>query len=1037
MLSRSTLREIRTSLSRYLAIFSIAALGVGFFAGLRECQPSMVRTAADYLSEHSFFDYELRSSYGGDDDSVSLAESWEGVADAEGSVQIDVMTESGDGDAKALKAVSLPDSINTLRLVSGRLPESPDECAVDAYSVADDGYSIGDTVRILDDNKEDTLESFRYREFKIVGTVNTPLYLDYQRGSTDIGNGSLSTFFFIMKEAFDCDYYTSLYLTLDGAPLPFSEESEKFSDDSRDSMEALAERITADRREAVIRKAQKKLDRKRRKYETSLAEYRSEKADAEKKLSDAQDKIDEGYRTISSMKKEAQRTVRELKKAVKEARATAAELKANLKAAKTGRKELKSGIREAESGRTTLEQAHAAGLLSDAEYEAGKAEAGETLKTLRKKLAQTEKRISKIDAGLAEVNKGIVSAKAGIEKAESGLETLDKKKREADRNAIKLREERLKADRKFADAEKELADAAEKLEEAQEDIDSIETGSSYAFSRDENSGYSSFDSNSGIVSNIAKVFPVFFFLIAALVCMTTMTRMVEEQRTQIGVLKALGYSNLAVAGKYLFYSGSAAAMGAAAGFFIGCRFFPAVIWKAYTMMYDFSDSCAFVFDPVLGILSLAAALLCSMGATWFAIARSFREAPSELIRPRSLPAGRRILLERISFIWNRLSFLYKVSFRNIFRDKKRFLMMVIGVSGCTALLVAGMGIRTTVAKVADHQFDEISHYDLMTVFSRNMNERRRESFNDYMSRKAGIHAEDILYIHQAEVTAALPGSSFEATCTAAEPEDFGRYIDLHEGDEPIAFPGRGEAVIAKKLHHDYGIGTGDRITLRDGYREMNVTVSGIADNYVYDNIYISLDTYEEGFGRKAPLKTALILMHSDEGTAPEDSIRAAGTSAANYEHSAAVSVSIDVRENVAKMMNSLDSVVIAVILSAALLAFIVLYNLTNINITERVREIATIKVLGFNRMEVSQYVFRENFFLTAFAAAAGLPLGKCLLDFVIDKIVVKMIYFEPRITYADYGAAVLLTFVFAAAVNLAMQKRLSDVSMTESLKSVE
>ena len=284
------------------------------------------------------------------------------------------------------------------------------------------------------------------------------------------------------------------------------------------------------------------------------------------------------------------------------------------------------------------------------------------------------------------------------------------------------------------------------------------------------------------------------------------------------------------------------------------------------------------------------------------------------------------------------------------------------------------------------------------------------------------------------MTAIIGDKTTDITCVATEAEGFDQFIDLHAGDQHIDYPGPGEAVIVRKTNHDYGVGIGDEITLRDDYREMDVKIVAVADNYVYDSIYISSDTYREGFGKEPDIKAAYIGFK--DGT-EEDVIRNASADAAGYEYTAAAQTNIDVRENVNKMMKSLNSIVYVVILSAALLAFIVLYNLTNINITERIREIATIKVLGFYQLEVSQYVFRENLFLTAVAAIVGIPMGDWLLKFVIDNIVLSMIYFEPRHGPYDIPISVALTFLFAFLVNIAMQKRLRNVSMTESLKSVE
>ena len=655
-------------------------------------------------------------------------------------------------------------------------------------------------------------------------------------------------------------------------------------------------------------------------------------------------------------------------------------------------------------------------------------------------IADADTKISGLEGNLSDINNGISQAEAGLKQAqeglaqaEAGLKELDKAENKLESSEKKLKKEERKADNEFDKAKRELDDAKDKLDEAQEKIDDMEIGNSFALSRKENMGYASFDSNSSIVSNISKIFPLFFFLIAALVCMTTMTRMVDEQRTQIGILKALGYSNGQIVGKYMFYSGSAAFLGAVLGFFVGCKVFPVVIWNAYTMMYDFSHTVDYIINWKLGLIVLAVSLLCSMGATWVSIAADFKVPPAELIRPKTPPAGKRILLERIRPLWNRISFLYKVSIRNIFRDKKRFLMMVIGVSGCTALLIAGIGIRATISKVADYQFDEISLYDITVLFSKNMTEDRQKDFMEEME-DSGVTGENVRFLHRDEVTAIIGDKTTDITCVATEEEGFDQFIDLHAGDQHIDYPGPGEAVIVRKTNHDYGIGVGDEIKLRDDFREMDVKIVAVADNYVYDSIYISSDTYRDGFGKEPERKAAYI--DFKDGT-EEDVIRNASADAAGYEYTAAAQTNIDVRENVNKMMKSLNSIVYVVILSAALLAFIVLYNLTNINITERIREIATIKVLGFYQLEVSQYVFRENLFLTAVAAIVGIPMGDWLLKFVIDNIVLSMIYFEPRHGPYDIPISVALTFLFAFLVNIAMQKRLRNVSMTESLKSVE
>ena len=1062
MLKKSTFREIKTSLARYLAIFAIVALGVGFFSGLRDCKESMVSTARRYLDRTEFYDYQILSSYGADDDSVALAEEWDVVRAAEGSIQIDVMGRSGDGDSRALKCISIPERINTLSVVEGRLPENVNECVVDSYSITDAGYNVGDTIEITDENSKDKRKQFKVKSFEIVGTVNTPVYLDYQRGSTDIGNGRLDAFFFVDKEAFDVDYYTNLYVKLTGDEPSLTEEHEDKLKAREDSMKDLAEQVREKRRETAQKEAQDELDEKKQEYEDGLAEYESEKADAEKQFSDAEKQIRNAQAQINEGRSRAEKGIEDATSALNDLEPALVEVNDGIKTLKSERKKAESGLAQAKEGKKEAEEGKAkledgiAGLEQaaqldpdNAEYYAGQieglktelagvdqklAEVNATIKEIKTGIKTIDKKLGEAEEGKTRIEDGIAKANEGISAAQSGLAELDRQQKKLNSSRSQLKSERAKAEEEFAKAKKELDDAKEELDEAQQKIDDMETGNSYAISRKENAGYSSFDSNSSIVSNISKIFPLFFFLIAALVCMTTMTRMVDEQRTQIGILKALGYSNAQIVGKYMFYSGSAAFLGAVLGFFAGCKVFPVVIWNAYTMMYGFSDTVDYIINWKLGLGVLAVSLLCSMGATWVSIAADFRVPPAELIRPKTPRAGKRILLERITPLWNRISFLYKVSIRNIFRDKKRFLMMVIGVSGCTALLIAGIGIRATISKVADYQFDEISLYDITVLFSKNMNENRQKDFLKELREETDIPDENVRFLHRDELTMVMGDKATDITCVATEAEGFDEFINLHNGDQHIDYPGPGEIVIVRKTNHDYGLDVGDVVTLREDYHETQVKVVGVADNYVYDSIYMSPETYREGFGKDPDLKAAFI--NFEEGT-EEETIRNVSAAAAGYKYTAAAQTNIDVRENVSKMMKSLNSIVYVVILSAALLAFIVLYNLTNINITERIREIATIKVLGFYQLEVSQYVFRENLFLTAVAAVAGIPMGDWLLKFVIDNIVLSMIYFEPRHGPYDIPIAVALTFVFAFMVNIAMQKRLRDVSMTESLKSVE
>ena len=1032
MLWKSTLREIKNSLGRYLAIMAIVALGVGFFAGLKVTKEDMIATADEYIKEHDLFDFEMFSTLGFDDESVRIIGDTDGVKHAEGSISKDILTEGVKGDTVVVRFISLTDDVNTLELKQGRLPEKPDECVVDSdqLSSAIDGETAfdGGELVLADSNEEDDLDVFRYRRYRIVGTVASPLYMNFERGSSEIGSGTVEGFAVIPEEGFDTEYFTEVYVTLDDDASAYSDAYDDACDRAEPALKKAGRKAAEARYDDVVSEAEEKIEKNRKKYDNAVSEYEEEKKKAYDRLDDALAKIKKGEKTL----KENRKKLRSGKKELKKSRKT---LKKQSKKLTSGRKELK-----AQQKKLNKQKAELAG--QKAQLEAGKQYMPEEAYTqAMAQITAGEKQIKgyqkKLNNGFRKIRNGRKKIRSGRKQLKAAAAKLRKGDKELARGEKKLREARRKyedgrkeADERFADAEADLAEAKRKLDKAERKIKKIKRGKSYVYGREINIGYSTFESNAGIVNSIARIFPLFFFLVAALVCMTTMTRMVDEQRTQIGVLKALGYSNHAVLAKYLFYSGSAALIGAVSGFFMGCKVFPSVIWRAYGMMLNFADRpVAYIVNRPLLIGSVAVSLICSMGATWFSCSQDFTVAPAQLIRPKAPKSGKRILLEYITPLWKRVKFLYKVSLRNIFRYKKRLFMMVAGISGCTALLIAGFGIDTTVKNVARFQYSEIAKYDYQMSFEENMTSEKQDEFREYMDGRA----DDILFVHSGGADVTCGKYTATVNLIASDGEEFDRFIDLHDRKGRIEYPGAGEAVICRKFRDHYGVKAGDTISVKEGSKQGKFRVSGICDNYVYNYVYISNESYEDAFGKKAAVKTAFV---KDTGES-DDEIRADAAFAARHEDSGAISVNADMVDRVDDMMVSLNAVIIAVIISAALLAFIVLYNLTNINITERIREIATIKVLGFYAGETSQYIFRENFFLTGLSAAVGIPLGKILLDFVVDNIRIDMIFFVAKITTMDYIKSILLTFAFAVIVALVMYRKLAGVSMTESLKSAE
>ncbi len=1039
MLKKSTFREIKYSLGRYLAILSIVALGVGFFAGLKVTREAMVTTTADYINQQNLFDFQLISTLGFQQEDVNSLAKEDGVLTAEGAVSTDVLYHiRGDESDSVMKFHSMTEALNRPVLKKGRLPEAANECVVDHSLLSDD--DIGKTIVISSQNDSEKQDMFKYEEYVITGTVVSPYYLNFERGTTSLGNGTVAGFAYIPVKGFDTDYFTEIFLDTDADGMIYSDEYQTAIDEMEPEIKSAAESRSQLRYEDIIEEAEAELAEGQAEYDENYNSYLAEKADTQKKLEDAYEQIISGRKDIKTARKELQSQKTKLleqKNSLQSASEELARQEADLLVQKetliSAREELDAAKiqldnqrNEFEAGKEFMTPQEAA--VQEQQLTAAEENLNQQLQTVNSGLTDITSGLSVIEANRRSITDGLERVHDGLLQIEEGQTELDKAEALLDENLQTYYESKAEADDAFAEADAEFADARLDLEEAKEDIRGIKPPDTYVLDRMTNISYACFESDSAIVDGIAKIFPVFFFMVAALVCMTTMTRMIDEQRTQIGILKALGYGNGAISAKYLFYSGSAALIGCIIGFFGGCYLFPKVIWIAYGMMYDFQSDIVYIFDPVLGLFCLLVALLCSMGATLVSCYADFGEVPAQLIRPKAPKDGKRIFLERIGFIWNHLNFLYKVSFRNIFRYKRRFFMMILGISGCTALLVAGFGINDSVKNVVNDQYDQIQLYDCSITFDKEMSQSRQERFAE----KVHGDVEDMLFVYQGSADLVAGGKTKSVNLIASDSKDFDQYMDLHtEKGDPITFPKKGEAVICNNLADDYDIKIGDAITVRDeGMNEVQVTVTGIYQNFVYNYILVSSDTlphYEE--------KTAYVHLKAEKND--NEAIHQAAANIMNDDRVVTVTVNNDLRNRVNNMMESLNYIIILVVVCAGALAFIVLYNLTNINITERIREIATIKVLGFFQNETSAYVFRENLFLTTIGAIVGLGLGKLLLTFIIDQIQIDLMCFNDQIAPLSYLLSLLLTFVFSALVSLAMNKKLDTISMTESLKSIE
>lgn len=840
---KNIFRTIIKSKGRYFAIMAIIALGVGFFAGLKVTKPGMIRTGNSYFKEYNMYDFRLLSTYGFDDNEVSMMERSENVIFAEAFYYEDFIYKDATGSEVVMKAISIPQKINQLELRAGRMPENADECVLDAYVFGED--MLGQTITIDDSNQDIVKDSFKYNTYTVVGMVNSPLYINMERGTTTIGDGRITGFVYIPNEGFQYDFYKEMYVICQDNYDIYTDEYEEFIENKT---EYIKEEIN------------------------NIAQIRYE---------NLKEELIQQYQDV-----------------------------------------------------------------------------GQSLPG---------------DIEISDMNT------PGMEMP--GVEIPD-----------------------------------------------IEKPEIFVLDRSSNIGYMCYDNDTNIVDGVARVFPIFFFLIAALVCSTTMTRMIDDERGQIGTLRALGYSNVSIITKYMIYSGSSALIGCLTGFFVGAWLFPYVIWSAYKMLYDFGSGIEYYFSSVLLLICIIVSLACSMGTTYLACKNELRCMPAELVRPKAPMAGKRILIEKITFVWKKMKFLHKVTARNVFRFKKRMFMMLIGIAGCTALVLTGLGVRDSVVNLAEFQYDDIDIHDLEVTFSDEITDTMREEIT-------GLYDDTVtesVELLKTSVEYHMDNSVKNIYLIAAEDNDLEDVVhfNLIEGDKK--YPGYGEVMLSEKIADIAGISVGEEITLTDSeVGEITLVVSGIFENYVWHYAYVTPDTYEEYFEQQYKTNSLYINTNNDKASYE------LGASISSLDSVMNVMIVPEMKERVSNMMKMMNAVVWLVIGCAGALAFIVLFNLSNINITERVREIATIKVLGFYQRETGAYVFRENLVLTLMGIVVGLPLGIWLHRFVMNQIQVDMVAFKVAIMPISYIACVVIVLIFLTTVDLVMRRKIDNINMAESLKSIE
>lgn len=740
--------------------------------------------------------------------------------------------------------------------------------------------------------------------------------------------------------------------------------------------------------------------------EAQIEANRSKLEEGEAQLAAARAQIADGEQQIASY----QQTIQSGEAQLAEGRKTIADGESQLADAKQTISNGESQIADAKQ------------TIADGETQL--AEAKQTIADGESQLADAKQTIADGETQLADAKQEIADGKISL--ADAKQEIADKEKELADGKA--------EYEKAKADAEPEIADAKQEIADGEKTLADLKKPTWYVWGRDKVTSTESFGQDAGRISNIGKFFPVIFFLVAALVSLTTMTRMIEEQRQQIGTLKALGYSDGVIAFKYFAYAMLSTVSGALAGVVVGEKILPWVIMNAYGMLYTGLPYYMTPLNWEQGGLAILASAACTGVATIAACYKELAAGPAELMRPEAPKNGKRIFLERIGVLWKHLNFTQKSTVRNLVRYKKRFFMTVIGIGGCMGLILVGFGLQDSITAIAKNQFVSLFTYQANAVLNSDVDESEKEALQTDLENYSGI--DELLEMYCQNIELQTDKKTVDAVLEVPKEltnfNDFYAFRDRKSG-EVYEFPTDGGAAISEKTATMLGVKAGDTVQLKKGDDIVDVKISIIVENYVRHYLYLAPDLYEELFGG-APDYNQLLMKYQDMSGNYETAL---GEKIMTYDGVAAISFTSDLIDQIDNMLRSLDIVIVVLIVSAGLLAFVVLYNLNNINITERQRELATLKVLGFFDGEVASYVYRENMVLTLFGVIAGMGIGTFLHHCVIQTVEVDMMMFGRNVFPRSYGWSALITLAFALFVNFMMFYRLRKIDMIESLKSVE
>ena len=1077
-------RELSASKSRFASVFGIVLLGVMMLSGLLSVAPGMRRAGQTWYSQQNVFDIRVVSTLGLSEKDIDAISAVEGVEAVMPVKSVDCEGSYRGGNTLAVRVQQLPvyptledkATLNRLVLEEGRMPEEAGECVV---QVLDPGAASsirqGDTITLAgtSDIQTDTLT--------VVGFVKDPLYFSNETESTTAGNGALGMAIYVPDGSLTMDYYASCYIKAAGADQydNYSDEYQEIVDTIMDRLEAISADQSAQRREDLIDAAQSQLDEARAEFEEKEAEAQAQLADGQQQLDDAKAQLDQGEAEYASGLAELEAQ----KAALPDSMASGADQLVDAQAQVLDFEAQLEQIKQLVTLKSVADPmlGYAEDILQNAEAALDEAEPDdENYVELRDLLARAqalydstyqqladyqaqldegkrqmyqqglisspnlsnEELVTEAEAALRNMklevlagqlalNTGNAEAWTSFDAAEKQLESA---RAELDAGWTEYNEGAAAFAQQKAEAEAQLADARQQLNDAEEQVDDITSGEWYVLDRGSVVSMVMFEQNIDRIESIARIFPLFFFLVAALVASTTMTRMVEENRTQMGTFKALGYSDREITAKYMVYGITAGLLGCIVGMLLGFYGLPAVIWFAYSTVFDLPTFQLRIY-PILAVMSVLISTSVVGFTTLGACRVSLREKPAALLLPRAPAAGKRIFLERIGPLWRRMSFSQKTTARNLFRYKKRFYMTVLGVAGCTALLLIGFGLQDSIVEIVSRQYGTIQKADLTISLSSDKALDLEGGLTDTLAGRDEVESWGTFYTRTVSVSDTRDGSNeLSVTLVAAEaPQKLTEYFTLESrfgGELPFT---DGSVVLSEKTAEMLGLSAGDTFWVQGtGDTRVELTLTGVAKNYLGAYLYVTQKTLDRLV--TDPTWNTVYAVTSCETDTQRETL---STILLGCNYVSSTSFTSDTAAMYDSTITCINYVVLLIIACAAALAAVVLYNLISVNIGERKKELATIKVLGFFDKEVYRYIFREIELLSVIGAVLGLLIGAPLHQFVIRTVESEQMMFIRMLEPTSFLYSVALTLLFTVVVCRMMRRQVRNISMVESMKAPE